>query len=276
MVFALETYCAASDGRSAARIEEEVIVTPDGAGGDHALPGRRAARHRHDLRARHRHGARQGRRLERRRRRRLCALFCPHQALVLSDEGGRKVGQPHTDQGRQCRYGRPEAGRLPAGRRAHRGRRDRCRRRGSGRHRRRGDRRHGHHRPPGDGRHAPPHVAGALPQHRLRLDARPLLHRPAWDAQRALPPGGHLRRQPDRHARGARRRDHDAARLVAQPQLARRTRTQRSTRSPSRARGSSSRTARGMPIGSRSATWRILQRTSAAFGPSASPPTISS
>jgi Xaa-Pro aminopeptidase len=30
MVFALETYCAASDGRSAARIEEEVIVTPTG------------------------------------------------------------------------------------------------------------------------------------------------------------------------------------------------------------------------------------------------------
>jgi len=30
MVFALETYCAATDGRNAARIEEEVIVTPDG------------------------------------------------------------------------------------------------------------------------------------------------------------------------------------------------------------------------------------------------------
>jgi Xaa-Pro aminopeptidase len=30
MVFALETYCPATDGRSAARIEEEVIVTPDG------------------------------------------------------------------------------------------------------------------------------------------------------------------------------------------------------------------------------------------------------
>ncbi len=30
MVFALETYCAASDGRNAARIEEEVIVTPTG------------------------------------------------------------------------------------------------------------------------------------------------------------------------------------------------------------------------------------------------------
>jgi Xaa-Pro dipeptidase len=31
MVFALETYCPASDGYSAARIEEEVIVTPKGA-----------------------------------------------------------------------------------------------------------------------------------------------------------------------------------------------------------------------------------------------------
>ncbi len=30
MVFALETYCPASDGRSAARIEEEVLVTSDG------------------------------------------------------------------------------------------------------------------------------------------------------------------------------------------------------------------------------------------------------
>jgi Xaa-Pro aminopeptidase len=31
MVFALETYCPASDGFSAARIEEEVVVTQDGA-----------------------------------------------------------------------------------------------------------------------------------------------------------------------------------------------------------------------------------------------------
>jgi Xaa-Pro dipeptidase len=31
MVFALETYCPASDGFSAARIEEEVLVTTDGA-----------------------------------------------------------------------------------------------------------------------------------------------------------------------------------------------------------------------------------------------------
>jgi len=30
MVFALETYCPASDGFSAARIEEEVVVTADG------------------------------------------------------------------------------------------------------------------------------------------------------------------------------------------------------------------------------------------------------
>jgi Xaa-Pro dipeptidase len=31
MVFALETYCPASDGYSAARIEEEVVCTPNGA-----------------------------------------------------------------------------------------------------------------------------------------------------------------------------------------------------------------------------------------------------
>ena len=31
MVFAVETYCPATDGISAARIEEEVILTPDGA-----------------------------------------------------------------------------------------------------------------------------------------------------------------------------------------------------------------------------------------------------
>ncbi|HEY9472349.1 MAG TPA: M24 family metallopeptidase, partial [Mycobacteriales bacterium] len=30
MVFALETYCPATDGMSAARIEEEVVVTADG------------------------------------------------------------------------------------------------------------------------------------------------------------------------------------------------------------------------------------------------------
>ena len=30
MVFALETYCPATDGLSAARIEEEVVVTADG------------------------------------------------------------------------------------------------------------------------------------------------------------------------------------------------------------------------------------------------------
>ena len=41
---------------------------------------------------------------------------------------------------------------------------------------------------PGLGRHAPPHLAGAVPQHRLRLDARALLHRPARHAERALPP----------------------------------------------------------------------------------------
>jgi Xaa-Pro dipeptidase len=31
MLFAVETYCPAGDGMSAARIEEEIIVTPSGA-----------------------------------------------------------------------------------------------------------------------------------------------------------------------------------------------------------------------------------------------------
>ena len=44
-------------------------------------------------------------------------------------------------------------------------------------------------------------------------------------------PRGHLRRQPDRHARGARLRHHDAARLVAQPQHARAHRRRASRRS---------------------------------------------
>jgi Xaa-Pro dipeptidase len=30
MVFALETYCPSADGKGAARIEEEVVVTKDG------------------------------------------------------------------------------------------------------------------------------------------------------------------------------------------------------------------------------------------------------
>jgi len=43
MVFAVETYCPASDGISAARIEEEVILTPEGAKIILALSRRRAA-----------------------------------------------------------------------------------------------------------------------------------------------------------------------------------------------------------------------------------------
>ena len=38
MVFAVETYCPATDGVSAARIEEEVVLTPKGAQDHHALP----------------------------------------------------------------------------------------------------------------------------------------------------------------------------------------------------------------------------------------------
>ena len=39
MVFAVETYCPATDGISAARIEEEVVLTPDGREDHHAVPG---------------------------------------------------------------------------------------------------------------------------------------------------------------------------------------------------------------------------------------------
>ena len=43
MVFALETYWPAADGWSAARIEEELVVTADGLRGHHQVPGRGAA-----------------------------------------------------------------------------------------------------------------------------------------------------------------------------------------------------------------------------------------
>ena len=52
MVFALETYCPASDGESAARIEEEVVVTAYGLPDHHEVPGRGATRLRQDLRSR--------------------------------------------------------------------------------------------------------------------------------------------------------------------------------------------------------------------------------
>ena len=54
MVFALETYCPASDGRSAARIEEEVVVTPTGPRVLTRFPAAGAARHRQDVRPRRR------------------------------------------------------------------------------------------------------------------------------------------------------------------------------------------------------------------------------
>ena len=54
MVFALETYCPTPDRRSAARIEEEVIVTADGPADPHPLPRRRTPRLRPNLRPRRR------------------------------------------------------------------------------------------------------------------------------------------------------------------------------------------------------------------------------
>ena len=43
MVFAVETYCPATDGISAARIEEEVVLTPSGREDHLAVPGGGAA-----------------------------------------------------------------------------------------------------------------------------------------------------------------------------------------------------------------------------------------
>ena len=45
MVFALETYCPASDGFSAARIEEEVVITRRRPADPHPLPRTGARRH---------------------------------------------------------------------------------------------------------------------------------------------------------------------------------------------------------------------------------------
>ena len=57
MVFALETFWPTKDGWSAARIEEEIVVTADRARGHHALPGGGAARRRRAVRDGRRHAA---------------------------------------------------------------------------------------------------------------------------------------------------------------------------------------------------------------------------
>ena len=50
MVFALETFWPSTDGWSAARIEEEIVVTADGPRGDHPVPGGGTARRRSAVR----------------------------------------------------------------------------------------------------------------------------------------------------------------------------------------------------------------------------------
>ena len=54
MVFALETFWPSTDGWSAARIEEEIVVTRDRTRSDHAVPGRGAAGRRRAVRHRRR------------------------------------------------------------------------------------------------------------------------------------------------------------------------------------------------------------------------------
>ena len=141
-------------------------------------------------------------------------------------------------------------------------------RRGCGGHRRERPPRHA-----GPDRHAPPHLAVALPEHRVGLDAGPLLHRPARDDERAVPARGHLRGQPDRHARGARLGHHDARRLVAQPEHAAAHAMRRSTPRSSRAGASCSRTAAASSTGSRRARCRTRPTTCAGSATAACPRT---
>ena len=84
-----------------------------------------------------------------------------------------------------------------------------------------GDRRDRDDRHAGVRRHAPPHVADAGARRPAVLHARPLLRGHARQRRRPLPPRGRPHRQLRRCARGAQRRRHDAARLVAHQQHAR-------------------------------------------------------
>ena len=216
MVFALETYCPAEDGRSAARIEEEVVVTERRAAGAHALPGRRAADRRQDLRPRRGlpappHGNGSGRAPPATRRRR-------------ASRQDRTHGAAHADQGRDRRSRSTRSSATsPRGEVLIEDGDDRRRRR----------RTSASSDAAGDRRDRLPRAARAsIDTHRHTWQA--LFRNIASDWTLAhyftglhgtlsglYRPAGHLRGEPDRHARGARLGDHDAARLVAQPQHAR-------------------------------------------------------
>ena len=229
MVFALETYCAASDGRSAARIEEEVIVTPTGPevitrfpAADLLVTGRTYVRGVDIVDGTVVRGATAAPSSRSRTVRRETVAELGRAAPVEVADGGGGVAERTLIKGGTVITRRPGDRRLlPDRRRADRGRRivevaREHRRRGRG-----GDRRDRLPRPARHRRHASPHLAVAVPQHRLRLDARAYftgLHGTMSGLYRA---GGHLRGQPARRTGGARFRDHDAARLVSQSQHAR-------------------------------------------------------
>ena len=83
------------------------------------------------------------------------------------------------------------------------------------------DRRDRHDRDARVRRQPPAHVADAGPRRPPKLHARPLLRGHARPGRRLLPSGGRVHRRLRRRARGAQRRRHDAARLVAHQQHAR-------------------------------------------------------
>ena len=147
----------------------------------------------------------------------------PRPAVHPSPPGASRTDgrSPHPAPRRRPLHQRPRHGRAVARRHPRPRRTDR-----RGRPVPRGRRRGGHRAwrpdgPAGVRGHAPPHVAVDRPQHRGRLDADRLSRRPALRTVEALPPAGHVHRQPPRGAGGTRLRDHDARRLLAQPVHAR-------------------------------------------------------
>ena len=115
----------------------------------------------------------------------------------------------------------PDVGDVPGRPGARRGRQDRRRRHGPRRLGRGGDRRLRDDRDARLHRHPPPHLADAGARRPPLVHARPLLRGHARPGRRLLSSRGRPHRRLRRLARGAQRRRHDAARLVAHLEHAR-------------------------------------------------------
>ena len=135
-------------------------------------------------------------------------------------EKGHELAPP-ADPQRLCRLDGSRRRRPPERRRARRGWRHRRGRPQPRRLRRGADRRDRNDRDAGLRGHAPAHLADARPRRAPELHARPLLRCHARQRRRPLSARGRAHRRLRGRARGAERRRHDAARLVAHQQHAR-------------------------------------------------------